>query len=615
MRPTATPAKSKASRRRGVTLVEMLVTVALVLLMMTIIVTIFQSAIGSMHVAQVYQDLDQVLRRLDGTIRQDLRGATARFTPPLNPKLNLGYLEYGENVNADLQGEDTDDYIALTVKAPIGQPFRGRMWAKLTATNPNYSIQPVEITSDFAEVIYFLRNGNLYRRVLLIAPDKQHMISPGTGSPFNFFWPLYNGLPVSWIGMNDLSARPAETRTDTNGPGINGGSYLPILNTLGDLTNRENRYSRPRFANDYVNNLDGSIGPDGLPDDQNLNGIPDYYPTLYPNALGLLNETRPGRHATLDSLAFPFIYPGMYSQPSLNSPDNSIGLMHGLDPTTYNVNPLAINHSPLLTGQGDNLPGPGGAQTWWGFPTWRETMSPRWWDPIWRLNDNSNGNNPNATRAPGMSWVNITPLPPMNSAVIPNTVTPYRLNPQQFCDGIGSPVFAAETAGQPDALWLNTWENDLIATGVRSFDIKAFDPTVKAYVDLGYGAEQNTTFLAQTPPASLYTFAHEGRMPPKSSDYRVDPQWPGLTPIGDDNASTIRLRRVWDSWSTAYTNAPDIPLDPTAGPPFTRPVYPSYPPPYPAPLRGIQIQIRLVNDPKAERVKVLTIRQDFTDKL
>lgn len=617
MRPTATEAKSKPSRRRGVTLVEMLVTVALVLLMMTIIVTIFQSAVGAMHVAQIYQDMDQVLRRLDGTIRQDLHGATARFTPPLDPKLNLGYFEYGENVNSDLQGEDTDDYVALTVKAPLGQPFRGRMFLGVVYKQRpyNFNIQPVEITSEFAEVIYFLRNGNLYRRVLLVVPERQQMLKPATGINFSFVWPL-NGLPASWIGMNDISARPANTLIDTN---INGfGSALPILNRLGDLTDRQNRFARPRFANDYVNNYgtnpNGSIGPDGMPDDQNLNGIPDYYPTLYPNALGLLNETAPPRHVHVDALAFPYIFPGMYSRPALNSPDNSIGLMHGLDPTTTNINPLAINHAPLSPGQGDNLPPPGGLQTWWGFPTWRETISPRWYDPVWRLTDSVN--NPNAYQTVGLSQVNVVPLPPMNGDVIPNTATPYRLNPQLFCDGAGSPFFASLAGARPDALWLNAWENDLIATGVRSFDVKAFDPTVKTYVDLGYGAEQNPQlYLAQTPLASLSSFAHEGRMPPKSTDNRLDPQWPGLTPIGDDNPSTIRLRRVWDTWSTTYTNAPDIPLDPTKGPPFTRPVYPSYPPPYPAPLRGIQIQIRLVNDPKTDRVKVLTIRQDFTDKL
>jgi hypothetical protein len=87
------------------------------------------------------------------------------------------------------------------------------------------------------------------------------------------------------------------------------------------------------------------------------------------------------------------------------------------------------------------------------------------------------------------------------------------------------------------------------------------------------------------------------------------------------------LRRVWDSWSTEYTQAPGTGVNPAgpvgtpfpaanfpAGPPLAPPIYPSYPPPYPAPLRGIQIQIR-VTDPTNQRVKTLTIRQDFTDKL
>ena len=131
------------------------------------------------------------------------------------------------------------------------------------------------------------------------------------------------------------------------------------------------------------------------------------------------------------------------------------------------------------------------------------------------------------------------------------------------------------------------------------------------------------------------TFAHEGRIPPLQDDLRFDAQY-GAVPagyyaapnnaytgnIGDDNPAVVRLRRVWDSWSTEYTQAPGTGVNPAgsaapffpAGPPLAPPIYPSYPPPYPAPLRGIQIQIR-VTDPTNQRVKTLTIRQDFTDKL
>ena len=108
----------------------MLVTLAVLLLMMTAIVKIFQAATGALNAAQVYQELDNQLRLLDLTIRSDLNGVTCKLTPPNNPKNNTGYLEYGENEFADVQGEDSDDYIRFTAKAPAGQPFTGRMWIR-----------------------------------------------------------------------------------------------------------------------------------------------------------------------------------------------------------------------------------------------------------------------------------------------------------------------------------------------------------------------------------------------------------------------------------------------------------------------------------------------------
>jgi hypothetical protein len=123
------------------------------------------------------------------------------------------------------------------------------------------------------------------------------------------------------------------------------------------------------------------------------------------------------------------------------------------------------------------------------------------------------------------------------------------------------------------------------------------------------------------------TFAHEGRMPPLVDDYRFDAQFGaasypitngGYTGNLGDNRNIVRLRRVWDSWSTDYSMAPGKGFNPQTkqpiGPPFTQPIYPSYPPPYPAPLRGLQIQIR-AQDPTGKYVKSLTIRQDFTNNL
>ena len=173
------------SRRRGVTLVEMLVTVAVLIIIMTILVQVFQAATGALSAAQSLAQLDDQLRRLDGTIRSDLLGVTVRFTPPLDPAMNLGYFEYGENEFADAPGGRQRRLYPLHRQGPSRPAIHwpaflaptnsiANMTAKLaTAYLQN---QPVTITSEYAEIIYFLRNGNLYRRVLLVAPELQGQI-------------------------------------------------------------------------------------------------------------------------------------------------------------------------------------------------------------------------------------------------------------------------------------------------------------------------------------------------------------------------------------------------------------------------------------------------------
>jgi type II secretory pathway component PulJ len=701
-----------------VTLVEMLVSVALLVLMMTVIVQVFAAATGAVSTARTFQELDQSLRHLDGVLRQDLQNVTARFTPPLDPDQNLGYFEYIENTFADIQGEDTDDCIRFTVKAPEGQYFTGRMVVPPSfppgGVTPAfyqyyYATQPITINSQYAEVIYFLRNGNLYRRVLLVAPERQSSISQFpigvgsvggtayyTSSPFTSL----NGngyLPVSWQGVNDLSARPAPYDTRN----LATGAAAPILlNTLGDLTNRENRWSYQRFANDFVVNGNAPSGAgDGVPDDENSDGtnnkgdgMPDFYPTLYagvfnalPNHLvwsmiatggtGAFNPSYLWASVPAEDMAFPYIFPGAYSKPDTNSAANNLGWIHSPDPTNNQLTVQALNalnHNPIDLG--DSLPVPpampaGGPippsyQTWWGFPTWRETMSPNWDDPQHSWFTAAGGFNIQPFGLHPLGTVPNNMLPPMTAAFRP-VEQPYTdqagLNLLSL-NGTPAPLAATDANG----VWVRCWEDDLILTGVRSFDVKAYDDTFPGYVDLGWGDDLrlypsavaatlngNPPLLASTPltfnwpptstsnPVTLSTMAHEGRMPPLNNDLRLDPtvsnpNYPAAIPfpltayttlitstgyngnVGDNNTGVVRLRRVWDSWSTDYSNVQGGGYDPLTffplGPPFTPPIYPSYPPPYPAPLKGIQVQIRVV-DPRNQQIKVLTIRQDFTDRL
>jgi len=710
-----------------VTLVEMLVTLAVLLLMMTAIVKVFQAATGSLSSAQAYQELDNQLRLLDSTIRSDLTGVTATMTPPNDPNNNKGYFEYGENEFADLQGEDSDDYIRFTAKAPAGRPFTGRIYVpplivngNLTALNANF--QPITITSEYAEIIYFLRNGNLYRRVLLVAPERQSTIVPSHANlsygpnvvAGSQFLPIgLGGLQVSWQGVNDLSAHPAPSGQPT----VNAPDSV-ILNTLGDLTNRENRFAYPRFGNDFLDLTgSGAPNPDGLVDDFNRDNVPDYYPTLYPGVFNPINLGNrlifepPFANANLNRpnaalLAFPYVFPGAYSRAQILS-TNEFGWIHSPNPqvnvgtafapvaVTYEGNAngttldylRSINHNPLDAGDNLRLPTSqtGYERTWWGFPTWRETLSPFWTDPTVQVNLSGApiGLNP-LVPGPGGEVINgLVDNTGVIRTLLPAMTTGWRNTPQPYNDGWGgnnNSFFPANNTALMN-LWSSYgWEDDLVMTGVRSFDIKAYDNALAAYADLGWGDDPRQTGLLspqfmntgqQLPylagnwdvitkgynaPAyanisgGMYnvlgqTFAHEGRMPPLQNDNRLDasypnpnytnwsvpypnanytyvPQYPNFTNysgnVGDSNNGIVRLRRVWDSWSTDYSRAPANGVNNTTGfpvgPPYWPPIYPSYPPPYPAPLRGIQIQIR-VTDPTNQRIKTLTIRQDFTDKL
>ncbi len=289
-------------------------------------------------------------------------------------------------------------------------------------------------------------------------------------------------------------------------------------------------------------------------------------------------------------------------------------------PTPFDTGGLAylnsLNHNPLDVG--DNLPTPlnptlqgaasSMAQTWWGFPTWRETLSPNWVDPAMQVNltnQQPTGLNPfvslnvagGSLNSPGGDG-NL--LPPMaNPGNFPGNFSFIRQSQQLFCDLAGqSSTFWGGAAVNEFSLWISSWEDDLIMTGVRSFDVKAYDNVLASYADLGWGDDLRVYLpyanaqgasipsvppfiagapnnngvlapvpwppvaLATTPFYSFYaTMMHEGRMPPLPNDLRVDAQYGGVAAgfygnnypnytgnIGDPSPSTIRLRRVWDTW-------------------------------------------------------------------
>ena len=140
--------------------------------------------------------------------------------------------------------------------------------------------------------------------------------------------------------------------------------------------------------------------------------------------------------------------------------------------------------------------------------------------------------------------------------------------------------------------------DDVILTNVIGFDVQAWDPTaqnaaggVGAYVDLGY--------LNQTFAAATYRFSHLG-----------DPR-SGL-------AGSATTARVYDTYSTHYealagttNNGLDDNSVGTLGYGIVDDdAEKTYAPPYPYPLRGIQVKIR-VFEPDSRQIREVTVVQDF----
>ena len=307
------------------------------------------------------------------------------------------------------------------------------------------------------------------------------------------------------------------------------------------------------------------------------------------NAAGqLLYEPIPANRQALGAMAFPFVFPGAYSIPqtlttaaygwihspnpevNIGSPSAPVGVTYQGNANGTTLNYLQnINHNPLDTGDNLSIPAnqSGYLQTWWGFPTWRETLSPFWLDPTVQVNMIEG-------QPAGLGYI------PANSALpagtpLPAMTAPYHnTNPQPYNDGFGSPsVFFPLNGGVPPALWSQySWEDDLVMTGVRSFDIKAYDNSLAAYADLGWGDDLRLTSLyvnfpgvvipaatpclAGTPPVTICAARQSCGQPIGPVLQHPDPD---LRPRGADAAPGRRqhLRRPVRRCAGGYYAAPN----------------------------------------------------------
>lgn len=239
--------------------------------------------------------------------------------------------------------------------------------------------------------------------------------------------------------------------------------------------------------------------------------------------------------------------------------------------------------------------------------------------------------------------------PPINSTALPESNPSIDFwnepNPWNEVDeNSGDLKFSLD----PDSNSTNAAElytQDVLLTNVLSFDVKVWDDTINAYVDLGnYGtALANTINGNQLDDAELSvnanTFTSFGRYCFNRVNLAAFGTQAGSTNLAatDSLAAPVLnfpfLPAVYDTWTEEYekehllktysigtntfTNvtrrhgftAAEIPTDGTV----TSAVLPDYPPPYDKELTGLQVEIR-VFDPVSRSIKNVTLNADMKNR-
>lgn len=245
--------------RSAFTLVEMMVAVALTLLMMTMVVSIFSLVMDNVSGSRATIEMTDKLRFVRERLQKDLAGVTVIPIPPRRPENGEGYFEYiegsigpcypaaafavhDEHSLGDYTVGDNDDILLFTTKSQ-DEPFVGRY---TTHDGNGNAVLTSMIESQVAEVAWFLRGTTLYRRVLLVVPSAQ---MPPMYNGSNPIYPLKDsaGNFAAFYSLYDISAR-MEDGPNGRGPGAAAGNGRLVPNTLGDLTNRQNRFGHQPYA-------------------------------------------------------------------------------------------------------------------------------------------------------------------------------------------------------------------------------------------------------------------------------------------------------------------------------------------------------------------------------
>lgn len=631
-----------ARRRLGYTLLEIMTSVTLALMLMYSVAKIFSRVGGAMNETMSTMEMNNSLRNAKNRLTADLEALSVAPAPPRNSRMNEGYLCYVEGMggpfsqivavnngmpfstadialdteryeanynnasasdptdyNADNTVGDLDDILSFTAKAPDGKPFRGRYIKPIYDTQVDGSGNTVTyivdgerstFESQYAEIVWFVRGTTLYRRVLPILAkemlnDSFVALQAAATNPNPRDPELTNvAYDNVQMGFGFYYFYDVSVHLDFNGK--------LVANSLGDLTNRENRYFYWSPCGIHLRPNNPTLNPPILDPIEPLatHGANDAWYWL---RMGTLQESaapnfRAGAPYGQDSLARDGgKLPNGRARTLYGSSANTVALNPGEEPfwKGYDQNlSVAIN---------DSLPNlPTGIYNASALPRPKSPFIDFWQAPnVWEEVNYETGD-------------------------LKSTAADFERNSRQL-------------PNSPD----KAFNQDVMLTNVLSFNVKVWDPTWNAYIDLGAGVQNDgrvhrpdgsTTDMYD--PNELSSFGFYGD--PSLVNVKV---YDNLYNDAGDIIKNLYTGRkyswfpcVYDTWTEQYQrdlfvfddnreemNASGALADVNSDSEISAAQLQDYPPPYSTPIKSLQIEIR-VFDPRSKTIRNNTFNVDLT---
>lgn len=625
-----------ARRRLGYTLLEIMTSVTLALMLMYSVAKIFSRVGGAMNETMSTMEMNNSLRNAKNRLTADLEALSVTPAPPRNSRMNEGYLCYVEGMggpfdrvvagnsgmpfstadialdteryeanynnasdptdyNADNTVGDLDDILSFTAKAPDGQPFRGRYIKPIYDTQVDgsgntvtYIVDAEKSTfeSQYAEIVWFVRGTTLYRRVLPIMSNDMLQESfkalecAATTNPTDGSDPADADLDnVAYdniaMGYGFYFFYDVSVHLGSNG--------RLVANSLGDLTNRENRYF-------YWN----SCGLHLHPDASALNPIK---PAQFH---GLNDAWYWLRMATLQESAAPNFRAGAPYGQDYFARDSILARNNG----TYG------GFARTIYGASNSVTGDPIVNYWMGLTQ----------GLVFRVND------PLPNLAAGTYSGKDLPRP--GSPFIDFWKAPNVWEEVNYETGdlVSTATDFAQNSNNPD----KAFNQDVVLTNVVSFNVKVWDPTFNAYIDLGAGVQNDGQ--VHLPDGSTTGMYNSNEL--SSFGYYGNPNLGTVLETADDDPDPDHpiatfdknpwLPCVYDTWSEQYqrdlfvfddnrkeTNASGALADVNSDGEISAAQLQDYPPPYNTRIKSLQIEIR-VFDPRSKTIRNNTFNVDLS---